>query len=135
MDMTNNITKASLKTVLEDIGFEADNDEETIYELAINIEKKHKDKNYSDIFDMLKITVYFDYKFPRNKFKSDNDKNKDKDNSYIRIFCWFATYDDKLGKFTKTDTLYTKDSKEVVKFLEEYIGEITEKGASDSERQ
>lgn len=137
MDMTNNITKASLKTLLEDIGFEADNDEETIYKLAINIEKKHEDKNYSGPFDMLTITVYFDYKFHRNKFKSDNDKNKDKDNSYIRIFYWFATYDDKLGKFTKnyTDTLYTKDSKEVVKFLEEYIGEIKEKGASDSERQ
>lgn len=124
MDMTNNITKASLKTLLEDIGFEADNDEETIYELAVN-----EDKNYSGPFDMLTITVYFDYKFHRNKFKSDNDKNKDKDNNYIRIFCWVATYDDKLGKFTKnyTDTLYTKDSKEVVKFLEEYIGEI--KGA------
>ena len=82
---------------------------------------------------MLTITVYFDYKFPRNKFKL----NKNKDNSYIRIFCWFATYDDKLGKFTKnyTDTLYTKDSKEVVEFLEEYIGEIKKKGASDSERQ
>lgn len=135
MDMTNNMTKASLKTLLEDIGFEADNDEETIYKLAINIEKKHKDKNYSGPFDMLTITVYFDYKFPRNKFKSNKNKDNNNDNGYIRILCWFATYDYKLGKFTKTDTLYTKDSKEVVKFLEEYIGEITEKGASDSERQ
>ena len=63
MDMTNNMTKTSLKTLLEDIGFEADNDEETIYKLAIN-----EDKNYSGPFNMLTITVYFDYKFPRNKF-------------------------------------------------------------------
>ena len=35
MNMTNNITKASLKTLLEDISFEADNDEKTIYKLAI----------------------------------------------------------------------------------------------------
>lgn len=130
MNMTNNITKASLKTLLEDINFEADNDEETIYKLAIK-----EDKNYSGLSDMLTITVYFDYKFPRNKFKLNKDKNKD--NSYIRIFCWFATYDDKLGKFTKNyaDTLYTKDSKGIVEFLEEYIGEIKKKGASDSERQ
>ena len=35
-----NITKIPLRTLLEDLSFEADNDEETVYELAINIENK-----------------------------------------------------------------------------------------------
>ncbi len=120
MDMTN-ITKIPLRTLLEDIGFEADNDEETVYELAINIENQDKNK-----YSGLKITVSLDYKLPKNKFKSNKNKDDSNNDSYIRIFCWLTTYDDKLGKFIKnhTDTLYTKDNKEVVKFLEEYIGEI-----------
>lgn len=125
MDMTN-ITKIPLRTLLEDIGFEADNDEKTIYELAINIENKHKDKNYSG---MLKITLSFDHEFPGNYFESVKDNG-------VRITYWFIARDElgKIGKYY-TDALYTKDSKEVVKFLEKYIGEIKKKGASDSERQ
>lgn len=128
MDMTN-ITKIPLRTLLEDIGFEADNDEETVYELAINIENKHKDKNYSGPFGVLKITLVFDHEFPGNYFESVKDNG-------VHISYWFIARDE-LGEITKyyTDTLYTKDSKEVVKFLEKYIGEIKKKGASDSERQ
>ena len=125
MDMTN-ITKIPLRTLLEDIGFEADNDEKTIYELAINIENKHKDKNYSG---MLKITLSFDHEFPGNYFESVKDNG-------VRITYWVIARDElgEIGKYY-TDTLYTKDSKEAVKFLERYIGEIKKKGASDSERQ
>ncbi len=127
MDMAN-ITKIPLRTLLEDIGFEADNDEKTIYELAINIENKHKDKNYSVPLGMLKITLSFDHEFPGNYFESVKDNG-------VHITYWFVARDE-LGEIAKyyTDTLYTKDSKEAVKFLEKYIGEI-KKGASDSERQ
>lgn len=128
MDMTN-ITKIPLRTLLEDIGFEADNDEKTVYELAINIENKHKDKNYNGPLDMLIITLSFDYEFPGNYFESVKDNG-------VRITYRFITYDELSKTPTNyTDTLYTKDSKEVVKFLERYIGEIKKKGASDSERQ
>ena len=123
MDMTN-ITKIPLRTLLEDLSFEADNDEKTVYELAINIENKHKDKNYSGPLDMLIITLSFDYEFPGNYFESVKDNG-------VRITYRFIAYDE-LGKIATnyTDTLYTKDSKEVVKFLERYIGEIKKKGAS-----
>lgn len=128
MNMTNNITKASLKTLLEDISFEADNDEETIYKLAINLKNNDRNKNYSGPLNKLKITLSFDYEFPGNYFASVKDNG-------VHIAYWFIAYDE-LGKIAKhyTDTLYTKDSKEVVEFLE-YIKEIKEKSASDSERQ
>lgn len=127
MDMTN-ITKIPLRTLLEDIGFEADNDEETIYKIAINLENNDRNKNYSGPLNKLKITLSFDYEFPGNYFESVKDNG-------VRIAYRFIAYDE-LGKIAKhyTDAIYTKDSKEVVKFLE-YIGEIKEKGASDSERQ
>ena len=126
MDMTN-ITKIPLRTLLEDLSFEADNDEETVYKLAINLKNNDRNKNYSGPFNKLKITLSFDYEFPGDYFKSVKDNG-------VHIAYWFIAYDE-LGKIAKhyTDALYTKDSKEVVKILE-YIKEI-KKGASDSERQ
>lgn len=129
-------TKIPLRRFLEEYHFEADNDEETTYELSI---AKNNDNGPND---MLSVYVHFDHEFPGNDFESVKG-NK------VRILYSLTTYE-KLNEYDDeddttvvsnknnnkdktetivnykakchTNTLYTGNSEEAIRFLKTKLG-------------